>query len=194
MSIEKTPNYNLNKPTYEEFGDVSDLNENADIIDAALQNKVDKEAGKGLSEANFTSLEKSKLAGIEAGAQANKVTSVAGKTGAVTLDKTNVGLRNVDNTADANKQVLSASKLTTPRTIQGKSFDGTADITLDNATASADGLMSGADKTKLNGLSNYDDAAIRALLTGHEAEEVGTSEGVHGLRWYEDKLQFNKMF
>ena len=56
--MKKTPNYNLNKPTYEEFGDVADLNANADIIDAALQDKVDKEAGKGLSEANFTASEK----------------------------------------------------------------------------------------------------------------------------------------
>ena len=191
MSIEKTPNYNLNKPGYDNFGDVADLNENADIIDAALQDKVDKEAGKGLSEANFTASEKSKLAGIQAGAQPNAVTSVAGKTGAVSLDRTNVGLGNVDNTADANKEVLSATKLKTARTIQGKSFDGTGNITLDNATTSAAGLMSGADKTKLNGLSNYNDAAIRALITGHEGEEVGTSEGVHGLRWYNDKLQFN---
>lgn len=191
MSIEKTPNYNLNKPGYDNFGDVADLNENADIIDAALQGKVDKEAGKGLSEANFTASEKSKLAGIQAGAQPNAVTSVAGKTGAVTLDKTNVGLGNVDNTADANKEVLSATKLKTARTIQGKSFDGTANITLDNATTGAAGLMSAADKSKLNGLSNYDDAVIRGLLTDHEGKEVGTSEGVHGLRWYNDKLQFN---
>lgn len=191
MSENKTPNYNLNKPGYDNFGDVADLTENADIIDAALQNKVDKEAGKGLSEANYTGSEKTKLAGIQAGAQANSVTSVAGKTGAVSLDKTNVGLGNVDNIADANKEVLSATKLKTARTIQGKSFDGTANITLDNATPSAAGLMSGTDKTKLNGLSNYDDAAIRALLTGHEGEEVGTSEGVHGLRWFNDKLQFN---
>ena len=110
MSIEKTPNYNLNKPGYDNFGDVADLNENADIIDAALntiatatQTKVDKEAGKGLSESNFTSVE----------------------------------------------------------------------------------------KLKLNGLFNYDDTVIRALLTGHEGEEVGTSEGVHGLRWYNDELQFH---
>lgn len=191
MSIEKTPNYNLNKPGYDDFGDVAEFNENMDIIDAALQNKVDKEAGKGLSEANFTASEKSKLAGIQAGAQVNTVTSVAGKTGAVTLDKTNVGLGNVDNTADANKQVLSASKLTTARKIEGVTFDGTQDISLPVATTSAKGLMSAADKIKLNGLSNYDDAAIRALLTEHENEEVGTSEGVHGLRWYNDKLQFN---
>jgi hypothetical protein len=169
MSIEKTPNYNLNKPGYDNFGDVADLNENADIIDAALQGKVDKEAGKGLSEANFTASEKSKLAGIQAGAQPNAVTSVAGKTGAVTLDKTNVGLGNVDNTADANKEVLSATKLTTARKIEGVTFDGTQDISLPVATTSAKGLMSAADKTKLNNIEANATNNVKATQT--EAEE-----------------------
>ncbi len=38
------------------------------------------------------------------------VTSVAGKTGVVSLDKTNVGLANVDNTSDANKPVSTATQ------------------------------------------------------------------------------------
>lgn len=52
--------------------------------------------------------------------------------------RTNLGLGNVDNTADANKNVLSATKLTTARTIAisgavtgtPTSFDGTANITI----------------------------------------------------------------
>ncbi|MBO7550640.1 MAG: hypothetical protein J6T62_03840, partial [Fibrobacter sp.] len=44
------------------------------------------------------------------------------------LTKSDVGLGNVDNTADSNKNVLSATKLTTARKIDGVSFDGTADI------------------------------------------------------------------
>ncbi len=56
----------------------------------------------------FTTTLQSKLNGIEAGAQVNTVTSVAGKTGAVTLAKGDVGLGNVDNTSDANKPVSSA--------------------------------------------------------------------------------------
>ena len=66
------------------------------------------------------------------------------------LSKTDIGLGNVDNTADANKNVASAGKLTTPVniTISGDatgtaSFDGSNDatITLDvqRATADADG-------------------------------------------------------
>lgn len=53
----------------------------------------------------MTGAERMKLAGIAAGAQVNAVTSVAAKTGAVTLVKADVGLGNVDNTSDANKPV-----------------------------------------------------------------------------------------
>ncbi len=60
----------------------------------------------------------------------DKVSSVAGKTGAVTLSKTDVGLGNVDDTSDANKSVLSATKLTTARTINGVTFDGSANISV----------------------------------------------------------------
>ncbi len=56
----------------------------------------------------YTTAEANKLAGIAAGAQVNTVTSVAGKTGAVTLAKGDVGLGNVDNTSDASKPVSSA--------------------------------------------------------------------------------------
>lgn len=48
--------------------------------------------------------------------------------------KDDVGLGNVDNTADVNKAVLSATKLATARTINGTSFDGTANITVADAT------------------------------------------------------------
>lgn len=54
---------------------------------------------------HFTAEERTKLTGIEAGAQVNKVTSVAGKEGAVTLVKADVGLDKVDNTADTDKPV-----------------------------------------------------------------------------------------
>lgn len=75
-----------------------------------LAGKVDKEAGKGLSTNDYTTEEKEKLAGIAAGAQVNTVTSVAGKTGAVTLAKADVGLGNVDNTSDATKPISAATQ------------------------------------------------------------------------------------
>ena len=64
------------------------------------------------------------------------VDSVAGKTGVVTLNKSDVGLNNVDNTSDVSKNVLSATKLTNTRTISitgdiswSVSFDGTGNST-----------------------------------------------------------------
>lgn len=90
--------------------------------------KVDKIDGKGLSTNDFTDELKTKLDGIAEGAQKNAVTSVAGKTGAVALVKGDVGLGNVDNTADENKSVKSAGTLTTARTIDGVLFNGSAAI------------------------------------------------------------------
>lgn len=52
----------------------------------------------------------------------------------VTVTKADVGLGSVDNTADASKSVASAAKLTTPRTINGVAFDGTANITVADST------------------------------------------------------------
>lgn len=76
----------------------------------------------------FTAADRSKLDGIQAGAQVNSVTSVAGHTGAVTLTAADVGLGNVNNTADSAKSVASAATLTTTRTINGTQFDGSANI------------------------------------------------------------------
>lgn len=60
-------------------------------------NKVDKVSGKQLSTNDYTTTEKNKLAGIQAGAEKNNVTSVAGKTGAVTITKSDLGLGSVEN-------------------------------------------------------------------------------------------------
>lgn len=59
-----------------------------------------------------------------------EVSSVAGRTGAVVLTKTDVGLGNVDNTADSAKNVLSATKWNTARTLTftgGATGSGTID-------------------------------------------------------------------
>ena len=75
-----TINLNLKKPEGTDFYNVGDFNDNADIIDAALQGKadaadlagkVDKVTGKGLSSNDFTDALKDKLDGIESGAEAN---------------------------------------------------------------------------------------------------------------------------
>jgi hypothetical protein len=76
------------------------------------------------------------------------VGSVAGKTGVVTLVKADVGLANVDNTADSVKNVLTATKLVTARTLSvsgdasgSTTFDGSANagisVTLANSGVTA---------------------------------------------------------
>lgn len=76
-----------------------------DTVDA-VQSNLTNHIGSGgsahavatTSQAGFMSAsDKSKLNGIQAGAQVNAVTSVAGKTGAVTLSKSDVGLGSVQN-------------------------------------------------------------------------------------------------
>jgi hypothetical protein len=52
----------------------------------------------------------------------------------LSLVKADVGLGSVDNTADSAKNVLSATKLTTSRNINGVAFDGTANITITDST------------------------------------------------------------
>lgn len=89
------------------------------------------------------------------------VQSVAGKTGAVTLDKADVGLGNVDNTSDANKPVSTAVQTaldakqdelvsgTSIKTINSESLLGSGDISvatqsdLDDYLALAGGTMTG---------------------------------------------------
>lgn len=74
--------------------------------------------------------------------------TVAGKplSANITLAKGDVGLGNVDNTADANKNVASAATLTTARKINGVDFNGSADITI-TAAPTAHALGSHSDVT-----------------------------------------------
>lgn len=114
------------------------------------------------------------------------VLSVNGKTGVVALTKADVGLSNVDNTADSSKNVFSASKLTWARTINGVSFDGTASITIYDNTKEpniASGttaqywrgdktwqdLMTAVRNTVLTGLSTSTNAAISDSNTAIQA-------------------------
>ena len=50
----RTTNYNLIKPDKTDFYNIEDFNGNADKVDAALGNKVDKVTGKGLSQNDLT--------------------------------------------------------------------------------------------------------------------------------------------
>lgn len=64
----------------------------SDILERSFDVKVDKALGKGLSTNDFTDVLKKKLDNVEDGAQKNKVTSVNGMTGDVTIEAGNVDL------------------------------------------------------------------------------------------------------
>lgn len=126
------------------------LKEHQDISGLAtkteLEGKVDKELGKGLSEANYTETEKQKLSGIADNANnyvhpttsGNKHIPSGGSSGQILVWK-----------ADGEAQ-WGTDKDTTPA----------------KATAEADGLMSKEDKTKLDGLKNYVLPAAGASIGG----------------------------
>ena len=87
---------------------------------------------------NFTDIEKIKLENIENGAQVNTILGIKGsnednfRIGYIIITKDNIGLGSVDNTPDNEKNVLSATKLTTGRNItignQTVNFDGSKNI------------------------------------------------------------------
>lgn len=90
-----TTNYNLVKPSYEDNADIAVVNNNMDLIDAALGNKVEKAAGKDLSSNDYTADEKTKLAGIDDGA--NKYVHPGEGTNPHGTTKEDLELENVDN-------------------------------------------------------------------------------------------------
>jgi len=133
------------------------------------------QSGNGL----MSSTDKTKLDGMEAGAQVNTVNSVAGKTGDVTLNGSDVGLGNVTNhaqikglasgTTQGHVVTFGADGYTVEDSgkILGKSVPADAeftDTTYDPATTSADGLMSAADKSKLDGMVIATTAEVEAMI------------------------------
>lgn len=116
------------------------------------------------------------------------VDSVAGKTGVVTLVKADVGLSNVDNTADASKNVATAATWTTARTISlggdlsgSASVNGSADVTITasigaNTVTNAD-LRDSAALSVIGRSANSsgDPADIAAGTDGHVLRRSGTT-------------------
>lgn len=129
------------------------------------------------------------------------VTSVAGKSGVVSLVKDDVGLNNVDNTADVNKTVMAAAKLQNARTINGVGFDGTSNITINAVDATAriaaseKGVANGVATLDSNGLvpsgqlPSYVDDVIEAAnlaalpVTGEQAKIYVTLDDNKQYRW-----------
>ncbi|MFR8609334.1 MAG: hypothetical protein ACLVDL_05075 [Faecalibacterium prausnitzii] len=112
---------------------------------------VEKEAGKGLSDENFTATLKDKLDGIAAGA--NKYVHPTHTAAASGLYKT---------TVDEEGHVTA----TTPVTKDDITNLGipAQDTTYGKATAAADGLMAAADKSKMDGMSIATDSEVSEML------------------------------
>lgn len=115
-----------------------------------ISNKVDKESGKGLSSNDYTTTEKNKLAGIEAGAQKNAVSSVNSKTGAVTLTKADLSLGNVTNDAQVKRTEMGANN-----GVAQLSSTGTVPVAqLPLATTTSSGIITKEEKASIATIPN----------------------------------------
>lgn len=117
-----------------------------------LSGKVDKVAGKGLSTNDYTTAEKTKLAGVAEGANKYVHPNYTAKTS---------GLYKV--TVDATGHV-SAVAAVTKGDITALGIPG-QDTTYPEATTAKAGLMSAVDKSKLDGMTIATDAEVSEMLT-----------------------------
>lgn len=108
--------------------------EDIQVLNGNLASKVDKVSGKGLSTNDYTKADKDKLAGIAEGA--NKTV----------VDSTFIA----DSTNPVENRVIKAELDNFSTTVE-QALDGKA--SKDVATTSKDGLLSSADKAKLNNLA-----------------------------------------
>ena len=117
-----------------------------------LSGKVDKVAGKGLSTNDYTTAEKTKLAGIADGANKNvHPTHTAAASGLYKV------------TVDALGHVTATTKVT-KNDITALGIPG-QDTTYPEGTTAKAGLMSAADKSKLDGMTIATYAEVSEMLT-----------------------------
>ena len=158
-------------------------------VSTAVQNALDGKANNSVATSSADGLmskaDKAKLDEIGAG---SNVKSVNGKTGAVTLAKSDVGLSSVAN-LDQSKAIKSIARSGT--TFTATALDGTTttftqqdnDTTYGVATSSADGLMSKSDKAKLDGISSGADVSQLAKNIA-QIETAGTATNAHSAGEY----------
>lgn len=141
----------------------------------------------------MSSTDKTKLDGIESGAQKNTVLGVKGgsegayRTGNVNITKANIGLGNVDNTADTDKPVSTATKTA----LNGKAnTSGTyPNLTVGKATADADGNVINKTYAKLSQVVRVDAAqsltdAQKNTVAQNIERSAGRTVNSGGVGWY----------
>lgn len=114
-------------------------------VKALLAGKVDKVDGKGLSTNDYTTNEKNKLSNIAAGAEVNQ-----NAFSNVVVGETTIA---ADSKTDTLTLTAGSNITLTPNSTSDTITIAATDTTYDAATTSAAGLMSAADKTKLNGIA-----------------------------------------
>lgn len=112
-------------------------------------NKVDKVTGKGLSTNDFSNSYKSKLEGIEAGAQVNKVNSVNGQVGNVTIT---IPTKTSDLTNDSNFATVSQIPTNNNQLVNGAGYITTASLPTKLSDLTND---TGFITNSVNNLTNY---------------------------------------
>ena len=114
-------------------------------IKALLNDKVDKVSGKGLSTNDYTTTEKNKLSGIASGAEVNQNAFSNVKVGSTTIQ--------ADAKTDTLELVAGSNVTITPDATNDKVTIAATDTTYGNASGNVAGLMSAADKIKLDGIA-----------------------------------------
>lgn len=147
-------------PTDTSRASAADLSALSDTVG----NKVDKVSGKGLSTNDFTTALKNKLDGIAAGAQVNVIE---------TVKRNGTALAVTDKAVDVEVPEVSYGSATP---VAGTPGSGEVHIdpgeiylkfgSIPVATQSADGLMSAADKTKLDGFQAASNYALKSEISG----------------------------
>lgn len=140
---------------------VSDTNYPSEkLVKGSLDNKVDKVTGKGLSTNDYTTAEKNKLAGIEAGAEVNQNAFSSVTVGTDTIQ------------ADTKTDTLTL--------VAGSNVQLAADTATDTVTISATDTTYGADRgiSLVSGKFGHSNAAVTGASVGPSDAVTGVSVSV----------------
>ena len=139
-------------------------------VKTLLGGKVDKETGKGLSTNDYTTTEKNKLNGIATGAEVNQNAFSNVAVGETTIA--------ADSKTDTLTLTAGSNITLTPNATSDTITIAATDTTYSDVTTSTHGLMTAADKVKLNGIAEGA-TANTGTITGVSVN--GTSVATSGV-------------